>query len=100
MAVLRQQVSFVKQLFLSGMIDGTEAEEMTEPIEVRVRKLQRRGAVWRPPLLFDVRDMSRTVLGKNLCAAAVVLVMLPLQMSVYAACRSSTRPVEMAVPLR
>ena len=34
MAVLRQQVSFVKQLFLSGMIDATEAEEMTDPIEV------------------------------------------------------------------
>lgn len=31
-------------------------QEMTEPIEARVRKLQRRGAVWRPPLLFDVRS--------------------------------------------
>ena len=59
MAVLRQQVSFVKQLFLSGMIDATEAEEMTDPIEVRVRKLQRRGAVWRPPMLFDVRMPSQ-----------------------------------------
>ena len=55
MAVLRQQLSFVKQLFLSGMVDATEAEEMTDPIEIRVRKLERRGAVWSPPLLFDVR---------------------------------------------
>ncbi len=33
-------------------------QEMTEPIEARVRKLQRRGAVWRPPLLFDVRSFA------------------------------------------
>ena len=68
MAVLRQQVSFVKQLFMSGMIDATEAEEMTDPIEARVRKLQRRGAVWRPPLLFDVRLVLLTI-HSHVCLA-------------------------------
>ena len=33
MAVLRQQVSFVKQLFMSGMIDATEAEVLANPDE-------------------------------------------------------------------
>ena len=55
MAILRQQVSFVEQLFLSGMVAASEREEMLEPLEERVRELHRRGAVWRPPLLLDVR---------------------------------------------
>lgn len=54
MAILRQQVSFVDQLFLSGMVATSEREEMLEPLEERVRELHRRGAVWRPPLLLDV----------------------------------------------
>lgn len=54
MAILRQQVSFVEQLFLSGMVAAPEREEMMEPLEERVRELYRRGAIWRPPLLLDV----------------------------------------------
>jgi hypothetical protein len=37
---------------------ASQKEELTEPVEARERALMRLGAVWRPPLLLDVRLQS------------------------------------------
>jgi hypothetical protein len=37
------------------LIPCTQKEELMEPVEARERALLRLGAVWRPPLLLDVR---------------------------------------------
>lgn len=56
MAVLRQQVNFVEQLYSSGMVDEQEQEQMVEPIEAQERRLARKGAVWRAPKIVEVRS--------------------------------------------
>ena len=60
MAVLRQQVNFVEQLYSSGMVDEQEQEQMVEPIEAQERRLARKGAVWRAPKIVEVRSSGRS----------------------------------------
>ncbi|KAG1664314.1 hypothetical protein FOA52_005712 [Chlamydomonas sp. UWO 241] len=54
MAVLRQQVGFVTQLFDAGMVDEHEAEGLIEPIEHRIWRLELKGPRWTHPSLGQV----------------------------------------------
>ena len=54
MAVLRQQLVFVEHLQETGMLSVREAQLMSVPIDMRVRKLSHQGPVWRAPLTNDV----------------------------------------------
>lgn len=50
MAVLRQQLLFIDELFEIGMIDLTERRAMSDPVDRKMRHLEIVGPVWRPPL--------------------------------------------------
>ncbi|KAL4855761.1 Sodium/hydrogen exchanger 8 [Chlorella vulgaris] len=49
MAVLRQQLTFVHELFESGMVDEGEKDDMVAPLDKRMRHLEITGPVWKPP---------------------------------------------------
>jgi hypothetical protein len=49
MAVLRQQMLFVGELFETGMIDESEQHGLHDPIDRKMRHLELVGPVWRPP---------------------------------------------------
>lgn len=49
MAILRQQLLFVDELFESGMLDEGEHHDMSDPVDKRMRRLEIVGPVWRPP---------------------------------------------------
>ncbi|PRW32594.1 Sodium hydrogen exchanger 7 [Chlorella sorokiniana] len=49
MAVLRQQLTFVHELYESGMVDEGEKEDMLAPLDKRLRHLEITGPVWKPP---------------------------------------------------
>ncbi|GAB4813268.1 hypothetical protein N2152v2_000314 [Parachlorella kessleri] len=49
MALLRQQLTFVHELFEAGMVDGGESDYMQEPLDKKMRHLEIVGPVWRPP---------------------------------------------------
>ncbi|KAL4855765.1 Sodium/hydrogen exchanger 7 [Chlorella vulgaris] len=49
MAVLRQQLTFVHELFESGMVDEGEKDDMEAPLDKRMRHLEITGPVWKPP---------------------------------------------------
>jgi len=48
MAVLRQQKSFVGELFETGMVDEGEHHSLLSPIDKKTRHLEIVGPVWRP----------------------------------------------------
>lgn len=47
MAVLRQQLAFVREMYDLGMVDEGEREELSEPVEQRLRQLEMTGALFR-----------------------------------------------------
>lgn len=49
MAILRQQLLFVQELFETGMVDETEERGLCDPIDKKLRHLELVGPVWRPP---------------------------------------------------
>ncbi|KAK9861042.1 hypothetical protein WJX84_008386, partial [Apatococcus fuscideae] len=54
MAVLRQQVSFLDQLFDSGVIDEMEKDILEKPVEEKETQLQHRGPKWRTATMTEV----------------------------------------------
>jgi hypothetical protein len=54
MAVLRQQLLFVDELFETGMVDRHEREDLAEPIDRKMRHLEIVGPVWKPPRSKDL----------------------------------------------
>ncbi|KAI3423997.1 hypothetical protein D9Q98_009830 [Chlorella vulgaris] len=49
MAVLRQQLTFVHELYESGMVDEGEKDDIEAPLDKRMRHLEITGPVWKPP---------------------------------------------------
>ena len=49
MAVLRQQMLFVGELFETGMLAESEQHGLQDPIDKKMRHLELVGPVWRPP---------------------------------------------------
>ncbi|GLI64224.1 hypothetical protein VaNZ11_007422 [Volvox africanus] len=54
LALLRQQVAFVRSMLKTGLVDGDEAEALLEPIERRIWRLEARGPRWQQPTLTQV----------------------------------------------
>ncbi|KXZ50130.1 hypothetical protein GPECTOR_17g1003 [Gonium pectorale] len=54
LALLRQQVAFVRSMHKTGLVDGDEAEALAEPIERRIWRLEARGPRWTQPSLSQV----------------------------------------------
>ncbi|PRW44236.1 Sodium hydrogen exchanger 7 [Chlorella sorokiniana] len=54
MAILRQQSAFIDELFASGIVNEVERGAMQEPVELRARRLEIQGPVWRAPSVREV----------------------------------------------
>ena len=54
MAVLRQQLLFVDELFETGVLDKDEKGKMHAPIDRKLRRLEITGPIWRPPRAINV----------------------------------------------
>ncbi|KAG2490363.1 hypothetical protein HYH03_011165 [Edaphochlamys debaryana] len=54
LALLRQQVAFVRSMLKTGLVDADEAEALLEPIERRIWRLEARGPRWTQPTLTQV----------------------------------------------
>ena len=76
MAILKQLMNFVEQLYESGMIDETEMEQLQAPIDKKTRHLEAQGPSWKIPVISEV-----LVTGTNLhqCAGewSIIRTMIP-----------------------
>lgn len=63
MAILRQQLLFVEELYETGMIDNREKSDMIEPLDQKIRHLEIVGPVWKPPRPKDLLRSLPLVAG-------------------------------------